>query len=264
MKTQIKFNFSLLAMFALVFIAISLSSCGNDEDEVSEPNPNTTNDNLNSGLVAHYQFNQGLMDERGNFLMQSTNNEMYGNDRFGNGNSCLEFDGLDNNQHAWIADSIIEYGKDFSISYWMYLDTVDQSIFQYTITCRFSDSGVSLYGPDLLLEGTKLTFVLRDGAVNYHTYITPTQTMTAKKWYHTEALQEDSITSLYIDKQLAGRDTIADYGSIVTPKISYWAFGSAINPSGTVRELDGKLDDIRFYNRAINEEEINALNAEGI
>lgn len=264
MKSYTKLNFSILIMLALVSFVILLTACSDDEDENNQPStPSTTNVNLNSGLVAHYQFNQNLADATGNFLMQSTNNISYGENRTGTANTSLEFDSLNNDQHAWVEDSIFNYGEDFTISYWFYLDTVNQAIPQYLITSRFTKSGNEQGGVDISVSD-KIFFLLRTNTNSLFTRIDSDQgSLEAKRWYHLVAMQESEEVSLFLDKQLVGRDTIASFSPNVFPKVSHWAFGSAINGSlNILREMDGKLDDIRFYDRAINQEEINALNAE--
>lgn len=264
MKSYTKLNFSILIMLALVSFVMLLTACSDDEEENTQPTtPSNTNVNLNSGLVAHYQFNQNLTDATGNFLMQSTNNMSYGENRTGTASASLEFDSLNNNQHAWVEDSIFKYGTDFSISYWFYLDTVNQSLPQYLITSRFTKSGNEQGGVDMAVSN-KFSLALRTNTSSLFARAQSDDgSIMAKRWYHVVAQQENEVVSLYLDKLLIDKDTISSFSPNVFPQVSHWAFGSAINASlNILREMDGKLDDIRFYDRAINQDEINALNAE--
>ncbi|MBL4708932.1 MAG: LamG domain-containing protein [Flavobacteriales bacterium] len=261
MKSRTKLNLSFALMGLLV--SMVLFACSKDDDSDPTPsNPTTSNVNLESGLVAHYKLNLNYVDASNHFpQMTRTGTLNFSDDRFGNSNLALEFDSLNNNQHAAIEDSLIEFGKDFTFSYWFSLDTLASTIPQYTITSRFSSQGAEQGGLDMAVND-KLICSLRSNTSAVYARVT-SQTLVAKKWYHVLVQQEEAELSLFLDNQLVGRDTITNFSNINFPKINYWSLGSGINSGPVIlRELDGKLDDIRVYNRVVNSDERLALNRE--
>lgn len=87
------------------------------------------------------------------------------------------------------------------------------------------------------------------------------------QWYHVVVNTSGSTVSLWLDGINVATGQIAGYadGKRITTS-NTWAFGAIYTPCSCVgtgqifRELDGSIDDVRFYDRVLTEDEIKTLN----
>ncbi|MCW8849313.1 MAG: LamG domain-containing protein, partial [Melioribacteraceae bacterium] len=69
-------------------------------------------------LISFYPFNQNVNDESGNNLNGNLSGASFTRDRFGNDNSALIFDGINDNVRI-SSNSLLNFTKSMSINYWM-------------------------------------------------------------------------------------------------------------------------------------------------
>src|SRR6185312_9409283 len=220
--------------------------------------------NLNAGLVAYYPFTGNANDASGNANNPIFNNATLTQDRFGNANSAYSFNGTDNyiripnsptlnssNQIsicAWVKVSDFYRGTCHGNNVVMKGDA-DYQAGDYKI--RFDDSYITnsqnCYQSNT--DVTHETFFGMNSILNSNTpFIQPNQ------WYSVVYTCDGVTAKIYVNCKLVGSGpangltfTNGDdlfLGSMNNAQYPYW--------------FNGTMDEIRLYNRAINEDEIKA------
>jgi len=211
---------------------------------------------IDSGLVAYYPFNGNANDESGN----GNNGTNYGAsltpDRFGNANCSYTFDGLSSYIFVPNSQSISLYGNlesEITICAWVNTNT---SPTKQGIVGRWGGTDGIRY----------LLFILENGTGDLHLTATgtpyPGETIIPINTWHFLVGVYNSTT----DSLKTYYDGIFDKGAF-----SSSPFGS--NPD-IAKELeigrfdgwyyfDGKIDDVRIYNRCLTDLEIQQLYHEG-
>lgn len=213
---------------------------------------------LNLGLTAYYPFNGNANDASGNNLNPI---EIIGviptTDRFGNANSAYNFNG---SGHILIKDKgKLSQGK-FTITYYFYTEKTTTQIAIGKI--NYADGNGAAYNTGVYSNiGFNAYFNVMDENSACQERIPSTMvytnfssiTIKPLTWYCMVCVFEDGIQSIYINGTLVGRRTQtfnnAKYCENTDFIIGSWWSG---DPNG----FKGKLDEIRYYNRALNEQEI--------
>ena len=222
---------------------------------------------LNNGLMAYYPFNGNALDSSGNNNNPIYNNATLTTDRFGNANSAYSFNGL--NSYMDIPNSSsLQMGKNASISLW-----VKPTGF-YSGTCHgnymlckghegggaldalFSDGGYDsengINGCAAPVDTTKETFYSSLGGY-FDPKLMPVHTNT---WYHVVEVCDSTTAHIYINGKLI-RSNSTNTVPFNTPYDLF--IGRYVDVNTTPYWLNGVLDDIRIYNRAIDSSEVREL-----
>ena len=207
---------------------------------------------LNSNLVAHFPFNGNAMDNSGN----QHDGVLFGDpeittDRFGNPNSAYEFDGLDDYINTF---STFDF-ENRSLSVW---------INPYDVTGSGSSNNstkinVAITQDHYNLNNGILRVDIDDGQLklwaggNTGTY---SSQLTENQWYHLVLVREGIYTKYYINGEFVFSGSSDGYGSTYNPNSDFIIGGGR---STFNQFFKGKIDDIRIYDKALNECEINSL-----
>lgn len=226
--------------------------------------------NLDKGLQAYYPFNGNANDASGNNNNPIFNNATITTDRFGNTNSAYHFNGV--YQYMRIPNKpSINFGKEITLSVW-----VRPTGFYYGI-CHASQlisKGGGNYNPgNYALRFDDALYTLGTGCGGticdtIHQNFRGTGTVlkpyggdfiTKNKWYNVLYTNDGRMARLYVDCQLkyeiAFPETFTNtedlfFGKSDDDLFPFW--------------LNGDLDDIRIYNRALSDKEITALCADSL
>jgi hypothetical protein len=221
--------------------------------------------NLDKGLQAYYPFNGNASDESGNNNNPIFNNATITADRFGNPNSAYHFNGVF--QYMRIPNKpSLNFRNEISLSLW-----VRPTGFNYDI-CHASQlisKGGGNYNPgNYALRFDDALYTLGtgcDGAVcdTLHQNFRGTGTVLKpyggdfikkNQWYNVLYTNDGRTARLYVDCQLKyevvfpetfTNDEDLFFGKSDDDIFPFW--------------LNGDLDDIRIYNRALNDKEIFSL-----
>lgn len=220
--------------------------------------------NLKQGLQAYYPFNGNANDESGNNNNPVFNNATITADRFGNPNSAWHFNGV--YQYMRFPNNpSLNFSNQVTLSVW-----VRPTGFYYDI-CHASQlisKGGGNYNPgnyairydDAMYTAGKGCGGTRCDTLHQNfrgtgTVLTPYNDYIKKdQWYHVVYTNDGSTAKLYVDCQLkysvAFPETFTNnedlfLGKSDDPVFPFW--------------LNGDLDDIRIYNRALKAEEILTL-----
>ena len=203
--------------------------------------------NLNNGLVAYYPFNGNVNDASGN----NNNGFNYGatltTDRFGNLNRAYAFNGTSNYIVTPINSGFttqISLCAWFKKSYNNYGGIICSRTANYLANDLTSDANGNA------------AFHLSDGiAANQpNTGLGATTNVNDNNWHLITGTYNGNSLKIYVDGLLKNQVFNVFNISINTFFNIGWD-----NLSGYYRYFNGKIDDVRIYNRAINDQEVSAL-----
>ncbi len=205
---------------------------------------------VEKGLVAYYPLNGNADDASGNGNNGSVVGAKSCKDRFGNANAAFRFNGVDN----YISFKSVPLTKldNWSLSAWMNPSSINQYAM---VVCLGFDDGNT---------GDGFAFGITTGSFNPGNHLTgvlggvkwiPTEYTFSSPdvWYHVVMLRNDGVTKFYVN----GVQTANTESSTPLAPTTF-TIGSA---SG-IRFFKGMIDDVRIYNRALSDSEIQSIYAE--
>ena len=213
-----------------------------------------------SGLMAYYPFNGNAADESDHGLNGIVNGATLTTDRFGNPNKAYSFNGINSGISVQV-NSQFSLTK-FTLSGWIkstgpgaYLPRIVAVGPAGTSTHYYSmlyDYGVWDHAP---VSSDRLVFFNGNTASPFVYDLQYSHgAIETQAWHHGAVSYDSGRLRFYIDGKL-------DKDTIIMAPIQQFA-GSAVLQIGYSESGDqfqGSLDEIRVYNRALNDNEINAL-----
>ncbi|MCD4818001.1 MAG: caspase family protein [Candidatus Cloacimonetes bacterium] len=226
---------------------------------------------LKKGLVAHYPFNGNAYDKSGNGNHGTVHGATLTADRFGNANSAFSFDGK-NDYINLVNNSLLNFGSNsFSISVWF--KTNKSKMERIISNGHWGWTKGYVLGFNHWSEGT-IGFGIGSGLQKTSILCNTISTYKYHKWHHFVVVvdRNKNILSFYVNGIQEG--IYSHLGSKTSGKnlyISYpnLIYASSSDPINIGRHYTGKeyflgkIDDIRFFNRAINSDEVKILFKEG-
>ncbi|MFM6924667.1 MAG: LamG domain-containing protein [Ferruginibacter sp.] len=226
--------------------------------------------NLDKGLQAYYPFNGNANDESGNNNNPIFNNATITSDRFGNANSAYHFNGV--YQYMRIANKpSINFKNEITLSVWVrptgfYHGICHASQLISKGGGNYNDGNYALRYDDALFtegrgcDGGKCD-TLHQNFRGTGTVLKPYggEFIKKNKWYNVLYTNDGKTAKLYVNCELkytvAFPETFTNnedlfFGKSDDDLFPFW--------------LNGDLDDIRIYNRALTATEITALCADTI
>jgi hypothetical protein len=218
---------------------------------------------LNDGLIAHYPFNGNAIDETGNGYDGTVHGAALCEDRFGNPQNAYSFDGL---------TSYIDIGT-----------TLNFPCGNYAVSVWFLNNGegphVNGYGQKIMSKANFFNdFYIavfteghgepNTGALFWQQYQGTGSGPKAifdldynyldNKWHHAVVNKEDNYGEMWVDGQLIGTaDTLTD---VCNSQHLYIGFTDHTDPLQRQEgHWNGKIDNIRIYDRSLSECEITQL-----
>jgi hypothetical protein len=225
------------------------------------------NAQLSSGLVAHYPFTGNANDATDNNHDATFNTGILTTDRFGNANSAYAFNGSN-----WIevphAEDLDLYG-DKTISAWAFVPSGLNLPFYPTILAKNDPIGYyPTFNIQLLeYEGYesnrhKYSFFWGNDANNYLCNSEKLYTNYFDQWVHIAGTysKENGITKIYINGSLS--DSLKTDPIASNSNTGNLVIGRDLSTQKSF--FNGKIDDIRIYNRTLNKSEITGLYMENV
>ncbi len=217
--------------------------------------------NLNQGLVAYYPFNGNANDASGNGNNGTPmNGVQLTTDRYGNPNSAYYFDGVDDyitipnssNLNPTNGLSIVlsfnpsRNGLQNLLGKISYTGAVGT---QYQVAMDFNLYPGALFGVNPISNGCI-------GTPLNTAYVNTNSPITINQWYCLVATFDNGIMKIYLDGVLiqtanAGFTTLNQCSNASIQIGTWW--------NGDPLFFQGKIDNIRIYNRALNQDEVNAV-----
>ena len=200
-----------------------------------------------SGLIGWWPFTGNANDESGNGNNGTVNGATLTSDRFGNTNKAYSFNGTSNFISVSNNNSL-QTPNAISVNSWVQFS--GQGSF------RLISKGWSPNGIEVHTETSTNHKIRYGGAFNGTGYGPISQTTLAdSQWYMVTTIDNGNVKYIYINGTL--EDTLVhNYGSVPVSTINLY-FGK--NSQNATDYLDGKLDDIGIWNRALDSCEVKDL-----
>lgn len=224
---------------------------------------------LNRGLIAYYPFTGNTDDSSGNHKHGVPQNGVgYSTDVLNRPNSAANFDGIDD--YINIIDANNYFARDtMSVSFLINLRNTNVRSSFITKSEFLTPSSVS-WGAGIEFDGTsRLGFTVATATnpcgglwntpQGTGTQISTTSNLQNNEWYHVTITYEGGEQKLYLNGQL--EDSYIDaYGyfnncSAANLRIGGWWQNDIVS-------INGKIDEIRFYNRILSAIEIDLLTSQ--
>ncbi len=213
------------------------------------------------GLVAFYPFSGSADDTSGNDNHGVVDGPQLTTDRFGNANSAYEFNGIDDIIRV-LDDASLRLEEDFTLVAWvMPYSQKDHTIFRKNSSQNAFPAKLA-YG--ISLAGTQ-HFVFNIGTDQQANGISSqlgllNQPYEINKWYRIIARQKDN--RLYMTTNEFEETLFFNYERPFEGDLLYDSspllIGSRTQQAANT--FEGKIDDIKIYNRLVSLEEITGLN----
>ena len=220
------------------------------------------------GLVAWYPFNGNANDESGNGNNGTVNGATLTTDKDGIENSAYEFIVDANASWGSIQDRIVIDATEFptnsaiTLSSWISFSQKPSPYNdrKHTIFSRSDGSGT---GTAVFKFGIDSDESLRMHLVNYNgdsIVLNSEEILQEDRWYHTATSFDGNTLKLFIDGvKVAETNANLELNSSVTDL----TIGQEHQANGHWYLFNGKLDEMTYWNRALNEEEIQAVYNQG-
>ena len=215
---------------------------------------------LTTGLVAYYPFNGNADDQSGNEHNGTVDGATLVADRFGHINSAYRFDG---NDKISIPDDPSLHLQSLTLSAWV-KPAVDMADGQQRVILSKEKQGTAggyylAYTRNADKVGAVNFKIMSQGgpATGYHSTFFVTD-LAAGQWYHIVGTYDGTSRKLYIDGVLkkAITETITLFHDSEPIQIGVQAPGQG-------GFWNGLIDEVRIYDRALTEDEIQQLYHEG-
>lgn len=213
--------------------------------------------NLTEGLVAYYPFNGNANDESGNGNHGTVKGAILTADRFNNSNKAYYFDG--NGEYIDCGNGTsLQITGDITVCVWVKVQPIS-----YGQVFVNKYAGASIIG--WLVEATSDGRVIFDGRPGFAGEMSnsgfSSQTVNDDTWHFLVGQRQNSIWKIYIDGTLATQRSCS--GGNFANSINLMIGVQSDRPSDPAAFSKGIIDDIRIYNRALSDSEIQQLYHEG-
>jgi len=218
---------------------------------------------ITDGLVAYYPFNGNANDESGNGNNGTVNGAALTTDRFGNANSAYSFEGV--NDYIEVGDSnSLDLSSQFTLSVWINQkgnSTTGYRIVDKTTAGKNDGYNFDTYGSAECNASDKghrmrLTGGIKNSCANTD--------YSLNEWHHLAVTFSNGTATYWLD---GSNDGSGNHGANITVNNLTLRIGAphiGCNGScGLYEYFYGMIDDIRIYNRALSESEIQELYQEG-
>ncbi|HUW20936.1 MAG TPA: LamG domain-containing protein [Sedimentisphaerales bacterium] len=219
---------------------------------------------LTEGLVSCWNFDEGsgttAYDSAGTNNGTLVNGPVWTTGKIA---GALSFDGINdyvalpNNTPIWLPQN------DFTAACWVYFDKDPTSTAEFILDLQWSCWSVhelnTGYGIFRNAVDGKVKFAMETASADDD--LRSEDVLAKNRWYHVVAVRYGTTQAIYLDGQLNASRTcsgepIKFVGSGSDYKVN---FGRVSNVSETLYYLDGMIDDVRIYDRALSAEEVREL-----
>ncbi|QNA46267.1 LamG-like jellyroll fold domain-containing protein [Lacibacter sediminis] len=211
--------------------------------------------NLTQGLIAHYPFSGNANDVSGNNINGTLNNTTITTDRNGNANSAYYFNGINSYIQLPFSNLYNFAAQDsFSISVWVLPEQGNTWPAEALVVKApaHPDFTLSLWNYGVYLFNNKaMSGYAYNHILNSSTILTPNPC-----WYNIISTYKNGVWKLYINGKLESSD-MSQTKFILKDGSSKITFGKKGDSFGDWYR--GKMDDVRIYNRVLNDAEAAAI-----
>ncbi len=218
-------------LFSLIFLAVS----------------QVLNAQVDNGLISYFPFTQGYDDVINGSIGTPFGNPEFNNDRFNNFSKSLS---LDSQDYVEI-EGDLNLSENFTISFWV--NFINSSSYSPIINKWYTGQGIASF--HIAISGSSINLGLSsDGSNKDLDYLSQIQ-IADGNWHHIVVSKNGSEIKLYTDLQ---EEFVGNYTSSIFQSQQNLFFGTQNQTDPYY--FTGNLDEVRFYNRALDLNEITNLN----
>ncbi len=208
---------------------------------------------LENGLVAYYSFLGNANDESGNDNDGVVHNAILTEDRFGNPNSAYNFDG--SSSYIEVVDgTAFDFTNNMSVSAWVKPEINQLQVFDIL------RKGVAGEGWVIQTDsyGASYNFIYKQEATDSFFYANNFH-LVSNQWNHLVIKKINAEITGYLNSIILF-SSVSSFSAIKSTGSTSLCLGAQKDVSSNIiRYFNGTLDDIRIYNRALSEEEVQQL-----
>ncbi|MFZ4708154.1 MAG: LamG domain-containing protein, partial [Bacteroidales bacterium] len=200
---------------------------------------------LQNGLVAHYPFNGNANDESGNGYNGIVTGAQLSSDRCANTNASYNFNGTLSNYLS--VDNFPLLNQNFSYSCWIKINGLT--------------GGIQSFGALGPTSGQTWNFAYNANTKNWDLFditnsswytFNPLQTTDTLDWTNVTVVYNGNVEYLYVNGSLLNQRTI------ISPVLDGGGRTFLVSLNGS-QPLNGKVDEIRIYNRPLSPQDVSAI-----
>lgn len=211
---------------------------------------------ITTNLAAWYAFDGDANDGSGNQNHATIFGATFVEDRDGNNNSAIQFDGVDDYLQVDHTNRSLDLNFTATISLWFYHQPQEDGRTFYTLLEKGDPDrgGHSRYG--LWLIDNHVEFCIQPNSGSFHFCLDSVQPLEAEQWHHIVGVHTGEALEIYIDGELDNSSTHGRVGISTSP---FELFIGTDLYAPTPVYTNGTLDDVRIYRRPLTSDEIQQL-----
>jgi len=219
-------------------------------DVFATSTPTATPTPISDGLISHYRLENNGNDEKGTNNMTAYNSPTYTTGQ--EGSYAISLDGT----NQYIKDDTFTgfpaAGQPFSISAWV---KPENSCTEWKSVMHVGDKNASKF-VEFRAVSSKFRALIFDGSTNYQVYADSNYTIDT--WYHLVMVYDGSELKFWVNK------TVQNSGNGVAPTVNYGSslrfdIGRCYEQRSTALYFPGSIDDVKIFNKALDQTEISGL-----
>ena len=222
------------------------------------PENTFTQVNLNQGLLAFYPFcgNSNDLSENENDG-ENFGPPMLALDRFNQPSHAYSFNGVDNYIDCGNNASLNSFETGLTVCAWIYLALGGES--EQHIVGKWNNTQEQDHFVLRVVDDSKILFAIGHPSFSHPGFITNTS-LTVNQWHFIVASWENTGRhKVYFDTNLELDKTSSTFVQITKNSNVSFKIGSQVDPIEHFRPFIGSIDDIRIYDRVLNQGEIDVL-----
>jgi len=210
---------------------------------------------LPCSIIANYPFNDNTLDEVGGYNGTPHGGIMPTTDRFGTMLSAYDFEGVDD--YISIDDTtVLNFTGDFSVNFWVKPDYNTTSALIVSKYLMMSNLGYEISINYMNPNSYELNFILEDGLGS--NYLSSNNMLDTVSYAMITAIRTGGDIQIWINGNLDASEVVMATGDLTNGDTL--TFGG--DPSNMMY-FDGEIDDISFYDCALDQSKIDSLYHEG-
>ncbi|PHN07572.1 LamG-like jellyroll fold domain-containing protein [Flavilitoribacter nigricans] len=221
---------------------------------------------LNAGLIAYYPLDGDGLDQSGNELHGTVGGALPTQNQLGEEERAMRFDGVDD--YILVANNdLLNFGTgEFAVSLWAQSDNPSngpQMLIQKGVSGNIEVNPHFFIRLNDFLTPLQVMGTVTDGYPPASSIGIQNSPFADRNWHHIVFQRTATYLELWVDGELAASEAdtqfrnVSGSGNLIIGAQNPWDFGG--NYPYIHSHLNGRLDEIRIYNRALCGDDILAL-----